>query len=255
MRLVKFTRQAPVAILAITLAGCVSYPIVGGHPSVLSSDAVGLRTTVVTATPLGRRPAYQPVPSCRYQQEIYRGGRLADSSVVKVEVAKARERLLITWRDGGEPSTAIIGRDGKLFSYNFMSRINGERWNSDNAQRKYAELRASSPPGMRWLNEIEVYYPTWVARGSNPGSTLGVVHDDTGAVWGEFVYQGKASVKGQRGILADFIRRNPNNGRPYNYGFAVFDQVTFAPLVVITGTPYRDATQVSSVRIWRLGCP
>lgn len=257
MRPVKLICIGLASACLAALSGCVSYPIVGGNPSTLTGEALALRTTAINAAPLRRKPSYQPVKACRYQQEIYFGGSLRDSSVAKAETKAVRNRLLITWKEAnGEPSTAIIGHDGALFDFNFYSPIDGDRWTSENFKKKSAEQRAEYGARSRTINGVERLYPKWsAAQGVQPGATLAVVHDDAGGVWGEYVYRGTATIKGNSGVLADLVRRSSIDGGTYTYGFSVFDEATFAPLVAVLSTGATGTNQVSAVHQWRIGCP
>lgn len=251
----ELVRSAAMMFLVATLTSCATYSIIGGNQSVLTGEAVAMRTVFVTIAPLARRPAYLPAASCRYQQESFRGGRSSGASIAKLEVKAVRDRLFLTWKDSGPDSTALIGRDGKLFDFNYASTLDGERWTSENFSQKSADLLRQYGPEAHTLNQVELLFPRLVTRGYAPGSTLGSIHDETGVVWGEYIYRGMATVKGNRGILADLVRRDPGDGRMYSFGYSVFDEATFAPLVVVYGTGNRSPTGISSIHIWRLGCP
>lgn len=252
-----FTSKSMKAIAAVLclviLTGCVALHRVEGVWTGLNGELLDLRNSfVVQPERLKHPPKYAPVESCNYRVDVVRDGRSLDPISFPLTIKSVRDRLLVSYEYGSPASTAIIDTRGRIHDFNFVDVFFGDRWDSESLPNKISKLRQSLGPEPGWLNQIQLLFPELNSRALLPGDRLGVLHDvGKGSVWGHYVYRGRSIVAGRSAIMGDVLRSSPAlNGQPFNYGFGLFDEDTFVPLLVI----FMLAPD-SYIKVQRTECP
>jgi len=232
------------ALAALLAAGCQS-PIAilpDGQPSAMDGQNNQLRTQLtLSAVPIGAS-VYVPVKGCTFTETRQPIGEPAQVIAVKVSIKKVRDRLLIVSNENGDSSTALIGRNGKIYDFNTADpsdhhRVTTESYSSD-VDAKLAKLRehnitAAANPHV--INEFSVLVPEYFAKSANPGDTVAVVYAEDGSIWANYVYRGMTHFHGADAQVMDLIRLMPNAASygPIMIGFDVVDVRTRMPLLIV----------------------
>jgi len=209
-----------------------------------SSFAVEPRPFVGPAT-------YTAVGQCSYHQESSIPGTPPQETAT-ITVRNVRDRLLVTMIGSSGTSTALIGIDGTLHSFNLID-ANGVRRTQDNAdalaRRDAAAYQARSGPSAHIINSFASVYPHYIKRSWAPGDVVARLNSEDGVLWATHVYRGMTIHKGQAAALIDIVRLQPGSARlgPLVVGWALVDPATMAPLLFTLDSGFR-------VRIERIAC-
>lgn len=227
------------AAAGLGLAGCETLPsLPDGRTTTLDPPSAALRAGLAVSTEsLSSLPAYAPVEGCAY---IQMDADPATPERAVWNVRPARDRLLVSMEAAdGTVSTALIGPDGELFDFNLQDAGTGQRWSRE-TYGAMARERARQVGG-HVLNDVERLLPHFETSAARYGSVVARVHDERGAVWGQYIYAGTANYQGRRVVILDLMRvleTQPRAGQVV-VGFNLVDAGTGLPLLSILQLGYR----------------
>lgn len=232
-----------ILIPSALLAGCVSIvKLPDGQTSAMGAESNSLRAQlIINPTPLPTALAYKPVVSCLYRETRTPFGKPTVITQGQLSVRRVRDRYLVTSREEGRTSTALIGPHGKLYDFNLVDsnneRATTQTYNAE-VDRKLAELNATGDPRVNnahVVNDFAVLIPDFAPNPRYPGDTAAVVLDEGNNDWAVYRYRGLTQVAGTTAAVLDLTRTFPDNPEigPSLVGFDVIDLRTMLPVLVV----------------------
>jgi hypothetical protein len=208
----------------------------------MSAESNGIRTQIaVNPIPLPNVLAYRPVTSCLYDETRTPFEKPTVRTRGELSVKRVRDRYLVTSREGGRTSTALIGPRGKLYDFNLVdsdnTRATTETYGAE-VDRKLAEINASGDPRVtnaHVVNDFAVSIPDFAPNPRYPGDTAAVVVDESNNEWAVYKYRGLTQIGGITAAVLDLTRVFPDNPGygPTLVGFDVVDLKTMLPVIVV----------------------
>jgi len=234
-----------VVVATIVLAGCASFAPVRmlptGEWSIMDADNTRRRARlIITPVALPHQIAYSPTERCFYRVvSIGYAGRTA-SFEREVAVRTVHDRYLITHRQSGIASTALIGKDGRLFDFNTV-QFDGSRTNSETfpayASAQSRALREQPHVFAHFINELKIAYPHYATERRQVGSVVATVTDENGRPWAQYVYRGLTNNNGVTAAVLDLTKvREGDAGGGFVIGFNVVDLSRALPVLYVVDT-------------------
>ncbi len=205
----------------------------------------------ITATPVVGPIRYAAVGQCAYLQNST-APAAPPSEQISITVRTVRNSLLVTIVESKGTSTAIIGTDGSLQTFNLVNAAGGRDTPSNYNQRAAdaaARYTAQYGSTAHMINNFAAVYPHYLKPSWNPGDTVATLESEGGRPWAVHVYRGITSYKGRRAALIDIVRTldsAPAAG-PLVVGWALVDTTTMAPLLFALDAGWK-------ARLERLSC-
>ncbi|MEI9852281.1 MAG: hypothetical protein WDN24_17105 [Sphingomonas sp.] len=206
---------------------------------------------VVDPRPFVGPATYTAVGQCSYFQESSMPGAPTRETDT-ITVRNVRDRLLVTIIGLNGTSTALIGPDGKLHSFNLVD-ANGVRRTRENAgvlaSEEAERYRAQLGRSAHSVNSFSSVYPHYIKLSWVPGDIVAQLNSEDEILWASHIYRGLTVYKGRSVALIDIVRIQPGSARrgPLVVGWSLVDPATMAPLLFTLDSG-------AKVRIERISC-
>lgn len=246
------------AVFAVTLSGCQSLtaPRLASIPAagytVMGAENIAARSALVIApSSLPRDISYTPF-RCGYRATVKLIGQSENASQPRVVATRARDRLLVTIRDGANVSTALLGPDGQLFDFNLASFLGAQHVTADTyaaaTTAAVAQMEQQQGRRVHMINDFALVFPRYMNRRPAVGDVASELVDETNNPWGRYVFRGLAPYAGGQVAVFDLVVDAPPSGTPVIVGYNLVDPTTMAPVLVIFDSSSR-------LRFERISCP
>lgn len=240
-------------LVALLTTACTSLGTLDdGRRTTMSAANIGMRNALIVSNePFGGPLLYRPVESCSYLRTTNPPIGSAESENLQISVRPVQDRMLVTAKGDRGDSTALIGIDGELFDFNLFVNRTGSRSTSDTyaSDATVALSQIEGKPGAHAVNELQVFVPHYRANSVRYGEVIAEVADESGEVWGRYVYGGVSSFANGKVLLFDLVR-TANSGTSYSEtvrGFSLVDPETMLPVIATLDSGY-------SLRMQRIEC-
>lgn len=208
---------------------------------------------VIAADAMSHSLVYAPAAPCTYRSTFTLYGQDPQVRISSVSLKPVRNRLLVSMLGPGENSTVLIDRSGMLYDFNLVN-MNGTRSTSEDyqagANEQAARTREKYGASSHAINDFTILYPHFIAGRRQVGDVVAEIADESGSLWGTYVYRGTTSYAGRQAVVIDLVHKletRPDKP-PVAVGFNILDASTLAPLLLVL-----DAG--SALRVERISCP
>lgn len=216
------TRRTSISIVAIlfaalALSSCMA-TLTDGRRTLMGAKGISTRGTLLISTETYTAPLqYRPVALCEFvlsQTQLPQSPLRSFEAELALNIEPIGNQLFLratTTEDGSiRESTGVIGKDGQLFRFNIFDLSMGRRVTSDNfseeAKAALSTVKRAGSADTHILVVFSLLTPHYGERSLQPGRRIAQVFDETGGVWGSYVYSGVSNFRGRKVLVLDLVR-------------------------------------------------